>query len=151
MKRSRLRNNGLANVGLVLALLLLPTLPLHSSDNRRDGNWWRSQSEAIRLDYMVGFFDGKRLGYNFSYWGFAEDDSRCVSKVGKSYNSYSDKYFSNITNDQVVDGLDRFYADYRNRRIRVADAVWLVLNEIAGTSQKEMDQMIESWRKNSAD
>ncbi len=137
---------------LIFALLVSVSVCLHSSEARRDGNWWKSQTRALKLDYMVGFFDGMRLGYNFSYWEFAQDDAAhgnadCVSKVGKSYNSLNDKYFSNVTNDQIVDGLDVFYSDYRNRRIKIADAVWLVVNEMAGTPRKELDKLIESWRK----
>jgi hypothetical protein len=41
-----------------------------------------------------------------------------------------------------------FYKDYRNRKIRIYDAVWLVLNSIAGKPQDELDKMIESFRKN---
>jgi hypothetical protein len=53
-----------------------------------------------------------------------------------------------VTGGQLVDGLDSFYGDFRNRRILVYSAVWLVLNEIAGTPQDELDKMIQSWRKN---
>ena len=41
-----------------------------------------------------------------------------------------------------------FYSDYRNRSISIADAVWLVLNSIAGTPQDKLDKMIESFRRN---
>lgn len=40
--------------------------------------------------------------------------------------------------------------DYRNRSIIVHDAVWIVVNSIAGMPQDKLDKMIESWRKNAA-
>jgi len=48
----------------------------------------------------------------------------------------------------VVDGLDNFYGDYRNRKILVQDAVWLVLNNVAGTPNVE--QMIQNWRRSAS-
>jgi hypothetical protein len=41
-----------------------------------------------------------------------------------------------------------FYEDYRNRRIRIHSAVWLVLNETSGKPKVEMEKMVESFRKN---
>lgn len=49
-----------------------------------------------------------------------------------------------------MDGLDSFYKDYRNRTIKVHDAVWLVVNEIAGTPQQTMGKLIESYRQNAS-
>jgi hypothetical protein len=123
---------------------------LIAEDNRRDGNWWRDQDRLTRSVYIIGFFDGMDLGKNFSYWKFAnkKEMNSCMGKVAESYNEYSAKYFKNVTNMQLVDGLDSFYADFRNRSIQVADTVWLVVNSIAGTPQEKLDLMIENWRRN---
>jgi hypothetical protein len=141
---------------LLIVLILLPLLPVcaHAQSHRRDGNWWKDLTPSGKLNYMVGFFDGTELGNSFSYWGMAKDSggktTTCLSEAVKSYQDYGAKYLTNVTNDQIVDGLDAFYKDYRNRSIRVHDAVWLVANSIAGTPQNELDKMIESWRKNAA-
>jgi hypothetical protein len=139
---------------LVLVLLSLLPVCVHAQNNRRDGNWWKDVSPSGKLDYMVGFFDGMRLGHNFSLWGTLKDSggkaTPCLSGTVKSYQDHEAKYLSNVTNDQIVDGLDIFYKDYRNRSIQVHDAVWLVLSSIAGSPQNELDKMIESWRKNAA-
>jgi hypothetical protein len=99
---------------------------------------------------MVGFFDGMQLGYHFSYWGVPAEKSKNDTTLGEIVSSYSDyhqKYFSHVTNLQLADGLDAFYSDYRNREIAVDGAVWLVVNEISGKSDAEMQTMIENWRK----
>jgi len=108
------------------------------------------RKDFTRSVYVIGFFDGMDLGHNFSYWNFTKDKkmNACMLMVGESYADYSSKYFTNVTNGQLVDGLDSFYADFRNRSIRVADAVWLVVNGIAGTPQEELDTIIENWRRN---
>lgn len=139
-------------IQILLLICLLVTLPSLSTaeDGRRDGNWWNIQDQSARAAYIVGFFDGMTLGQRFSYWSFAKNKkmNACLEKVLDSYTEYSSKYFNNVTNGQIVDGLNSFYADYRNRRIKIADAVWLVVNGIAGTPQKELDTMTESWRRN---
>jgi hypothetical protein len=134
---------------LIFVLFALPVLA-SAEENRRDGNWWREQDRLTRSVYVIGFFDGMDLGHNFSYWAFVKDKkmNACMGKVAESYADYGSKFFKNATNGQIVDGLDSFYADFRNRSIRVADAVWLVVNGIAGTPQEELDTMIENWRRN---
>jgi hypothetical protein len=119
------------------------------NDNRRDGNWWTSLEKEYKLKYLVGFFDGMDLGNRFSYWGMSKTtDAKCSGAVVESYSKYSIKYFSHVTNIQLADGIDTFYSDYRNRRITIDGAVWLVVNGIAGTLQDDLDKMIENWRKN---
>lgn len=117
--------------------------------SRRDGNWWLAQNRSTHAEYVIGFFDGMDLGHNFSFWALIKDKEMnvCIGKIMESYAEFDSKYFKNITNGQVVDGLNSFYADFRNRSIRVADAVWLVVNAIAGTPQEELDTMIEKWRR----
>jgi hypothetical protein len=116
---------------------------------RRDGNWWITLDRENKAAYIIGFFDGMELGHNFSYWGMSEkENTNCAGAVSSSYFNYYKKYFSNITNLQVADGLDAFYSDYRNRRIKIMGATWIVVNGIAGTPQEDVDKMTESWRKN---
>ena len=111
-----------------------------AEDERRDGNWWTTQTRLSKLDYIIGFFDGMELGNKFPYWKIIhsnnKSDNKCFGKVYESYNEYSDKYFNHVTSGQIVDGLDSFYSDYKNRRLLVHDAVWLVVNGIAGISKR---------------
>jgi hypothetical protein len=138
---------------LCSAFLLLVCAPLSKNESidRRDGNWWREQTTEKKTTYMTGFFDGMELGRNFAYWGIIEKDKNdpAMAKVRSSYEEYS-KYLINVSNVQLAEGVDTFYSDYRNRQILVHDAVWLVLNQIAGKSDMEMQSMIESWRQNAA-
>src|SRR5271167_3470565 len=99
---------------LVIATLLCTVVldpiiqTVHSSppsENRRDGNWWVGQTEILKLNYIVWFFDGMDLGHKFSYWKFSHDKqkSACLADIISSYSEFSDKYFTNVTNDQLVD------------------------------------------------
>src|SRR5438128_4084001 len=105
---------------LIICMSVLLSYSASASAERRDGNWWRSLSQRYKYDYALGFLDGIKLGAKFSYWGTFEKDNkdRCTAEAIASYREYQDKYLLNISNDQVVDGLDEFYSDYRNRRIK---------------------------------
>jgi hypothetical protein len=116
--------------------------------DRRDGNWWIRLAKADKAWYVIGFFDGMELGFRFSYWGIKDEKKIGTAfDVGISYSNYLKKYLSNVTSGQLVDGLDSFYSDFRNRRISMHGAVWLVVNSIVGTPKEELDKMIEGWRK----
>lgn len=136
---------------LIAVLLLVPAFST-AQDTRRDGNWWNQESNEHKVYFMAGFFDGMDLGNNFSYWGMSEKgkDGGCDDQAVRSYNDQSRKFFPNVTNVQLVEGLDTFYKDYRNRSIRIKNAVWLVVNGIAGTPQDKLDKMIENYRKNAS-
>jgi hypothetical protein len=130
-------------VGLMVGLAMLS--PVARDDtSRRDGNWWVMRSDSSKANYMIGFYDGIKLGGEFSYWNFTKDDAE-FKKISDAYQEYEDKYIANITAREVVDGLNVFYKDSRNRRILVNDAVWLVLGQIAG--DPDMDRTIENWRR----
>jgi hypothetical protein len=58
--------------------------------------------------------------------------------------------FLDITAKTVVDGLDSFYADFRNRKIRIAVATAVVLGQIAGLDQARVDAMVVELRKAAA-
>jgi hypothetical protein len=139
---------------VTLIALLVCSLNLHASDSRfdRDGNWWRTLEVSEKNFYVIGFFDGIQLGNRFSYWGLTRTKDKDASSADaiESFKAYSEKYARNPTNDQIADGLNTFYADYRNRSILIYDAVWVVLNSIAGTPQEKLDKMIENLRNNAA-
>lgn len=136
--------------GVTLVALLVCSLSSHAST--RDGNWWRNQTEEQKTMYTTGFFDGTSLGHEFSFWNFAntKEKEACAADAVESFKTYWQKYGQNVTNIQIADGLTTFYSDYRNRSILIPDAVWLVLNSIAGTPQVELDKMIENFRKTAA-
>ena len=134
----------------LLLFAIAQLFPLFADDTRRDGNWWRDQTRSEQAMYMVGFFDGMELGHNFSYWELPLKDGKrdpVSVMILNSYSTMMEKYLKDVTNTQIADGLTKFYEDYRNRTILIQNAVWLVLNAIAGKSDKDMQIMIENFRK----
>jgi hypothetical protein len=137
---------------IVFVIVCAICLPGFADENRRDGNWWRDRTNFQRTEYVVGFFDGMELGSRFSYWNLetfkANKNDPIAGQVLASYATLKDRYFKELTNGQITDGLNAFYNDYRNRTIMLYDAVWLVVNMIAGESDTKMQSLIESFRKN---
>lgn len=121
-------------------------------DMRRDGNWWITESRSTKINYVLGFLDGMELGKNFSMWKYMHaDDSAhkaCISNVSESYGEFMTRYLDNVTVGQIVDGLEAFYSDYRNRRIETHFAVWYVVRAVAGTPENELKTLLENLRKN---
>jgi hypothetical protein len=143
----------------VLAVALLAFgLPAqaHAGGIRTDGNFWIQIEDnsgewagVIKLSFVRGFFDGIELGSWFSTWSpeLSVAESPPLEEARARYMSYRAKYVAGIAPAQVVDGLDDFYADYRNRSMSVPSAIWLVLNSIAGTPDDQLQTMIEGFRR----
>jgi hypothetical protein len=127
---------------------ILVSIQVNAQNTRRDGNWWIDKSQVLKVSYALGFLDGISLGRNFTIWNVLEEDKTCAAKASGSFEDHEQKFMANVNSGQLADGLDDFYKDYRNRKILVVNGVWLVLNSIAGTPQKELDKMIESFRAN---
>ncbi len=133
--------------------LLAITASVFAATEQRDGNWWQTLDEPTKFTYVAGFIDGMTLGYNFSYWGEVPMGTSPARPAGMSQSSKSfikmyTKYFTDVSSGQLCDGLTDFYKDARNRHILVHNAIWLVLNQIAGMPKQTLNIMIEGWRRN---
>jgi hypothetical protein len=137
---------------LFVALLLAAAVTHTQTHDRRDGNWWIDLTPAYKASYITGFFDGMQLGNEFSYWDLVQlpDTTGALEKATASYDHYQNQFMKEVTNTQLAEGLSTFYGDYRNRRISMHSAVWLVLNSIAGTPQDKLDLMIQNYRRTAA-
>jgi hypothetical protein len=138
-------------IAVMLPLCLTASLSRNQEYDRRDGNWWSGINRVSKAYYLAGFLDGMELGNSFSLWGIdknGKDYKEVSAQVTTSFSDYRTKYLSHVTNIQLADGLDTFYSDSRNHRILVHNAIWLVLNQIAGTPETEMQSLIENCRKN---
>jgi len=58
--------------------------------------------------------------------------------------------FRGVALDQLTDGLDVFYSDYRNRQIDIVFATSYVAQSIKGKSAADLEKQIETLRKNAA-
>jgi len=147
------RKLGIRVIAIMFVLCLTAPLSRNQEYDRRDGNWWNQLDALSKPIYLSGLLDGMRLGNDFSVWGVGQSSTDCkdaAKLVQSAYADYRSKYLTKVTNIRIVDGLDAFYSDAKNRGIRVNGATWLVLNQIAGKPAGEMQALVEKWR-NGAD
>jgi hypothetical protein len=135
-------------VALAVGLSLVGAIS-SADENRRDGNWWHTQQNMSKLNYLIGFLDGMDLGANFSVWGIMNKDIQdpAIGKAVGSYSSYLEQYTTHVTVGQINAGLDDFYRDYKNLSIKTSDAVWVVLKGISGAPKDQIESLVENLRK----
>ncbi len=107
---------------LAIPLYLILGVVYAAAQSDFDGDYWKTKSSDAKLLYVVGFVDGRNLGINEAATALQTDfgDSRL-----KSLNT-------RITVGQLVDGLDDFYKDWRNTKIRIREALEYVTKEAQG-------------------
>jgi hypothetical protein len=108
-----------------MSLLLCP--PLYAQSDF-DGDFWIPRTQDAKLMYVMGFVDGRNDGINdlAEALGTTIADPR-VSKLG-----------SKITTGQMVDGVDEFYKDWRNRKVLLRDAMQYVEDEANGKDDSKL-------------
>jgi hypothetical protein len=141
MKRHRVS----ALAGVVVMLCSQVCL---ADENRRDGNVWRTMDQPAKTNYMVGFLDGMDLGHSYSIAQLLLKPSTksCVKPASDSYQDLVKTYMNNVTVGQIVEGLDTFYSDYRNRSIRIYNAVMVVVMPFGGVSKEVIESYTEHLR-----
>lgn len=134
----------------------------------RDGTWWLHLGEGapvaepakssfvklIKAAYVWGISDGQMVAVDLITKGWIDDPNdvpdarewhRRVEQMDRAITNYMGRQ---ITTSQMSDGLNTFYADYRNRAILVSRAVFVVLREIAGDDHASVDEAVRTLRQN---
>ncbi|MGC1255931.1 MAG: hypothetical protein WA867_10275, partial [Candidatus Acidiferrales bacterium] len=68
----------------------------------------------------------------------------------ESYKDHWNRFVARVTYRQFCEGLDRLYADHRNRKIEIQNGMWIVMNQISGQPGATLESMIEAWRRQAA-
>lgn len=116
------------------------------STEGQDGNWWRSLQIEQKYHYLTGIFDGLDLAVTFLTMD-KRHDQKIVTEVSCLYALNRQKYFKNVTYDQLIDGLDDFFSDFKNRGIETDNGIFIVLKMIRGDSEDEINTMVKNLRK----
>ena len=129
----------------------MPMYP-QPSDGPPNGNRWITLDEDSKYAYIVGFIEGMFQGHCFTTWGLpgTQENDPAYENATKSYDDHWKQFVSKTTYQQFFEGLNTFYADYRNRKIEIRNGMWIVMNEISGGSEEAMKRMIEAWRQKAA-
>jgi hypothetical protein len=117
--------------GMVLALAL--TLCALSADRaraegNRDGTYWNRLNGAERTDLVIGILEGLNLSESILHIILRNEYTMC-SDILTSIARQTDVFFEGLTVGRIVDGLDAFYADGKNRVIPISWGVWVVARQ----------------------
>jgi len=127
----------------LLIILLLNFCANNSWAIGNDGNFWEILDETAKVGYVIGYSDG---------FDSAHGEYEKICKITGNNPEYSRCYdnpitqavrqgFKNVTNlhvltksdiRQAIEGLDKFYADYANKKIPISIALVIVLKRIKG-------------------
>jgi hypothetical protein len=118
-----------------------------------DGNDWLGWTPSNRLYYLVGFVKGA------NYVSVNNFDSIVTEEMdGAGYKSTIHKNevlrhygMGGFTVRQLIDGMDGFYQDFRNRNIKTQAAAYLVLKQINGAPEEGVKALIAFFRKPDAE
>ena len=58
--------------------------------------------------------------------------------------------FNDIAYGQYIEGLEKFYKDFRNKRIQVEDAMYYVRDDVRGLDPQKLESQILALRKYAA-
>jgi hypothetical protein len=101
-----------------------------------NGESWRGGEIGIKRAYVGGFLDASELH---------RVQLREVQKISKEASDYVEGFeknnpdISGVKIDTIVEGVDRFYEDYRNRKIHAAYALRIVSLELTGHASAEVE------------
>lgn len=105
----------------MLAILLFAAVHAPAQSDF-DGDYWKRKTRDEKTMYLVGFVDGRNLGIN---------EAASALQVSLSESRLA-SLNSRITVGQLLDGLDDFYRDWRNTKIRIREALEYVTMEAQG-------------------
>lgn len=148
------------------AKILVMFLMVNGVAHGDTGTVWSTMSRLQKHSYVTGYLQGKidteiEIASNLTdellrstVIGLPKKcDSKCMDTISEFAESESKmiirnkKKFGNADVEQVVDGLDKFYADYRNRNILPADLIEIVIDGINGVSDESIEKRLEFFRK----
>lgn len=153
----------------VLLLVLSVSSPLYAkSISEIDGNEWNSWDKSSKGNFIIGYISGSCFTADNNNddvslaWRDPENPTGAVIgtiigirkmteeefKLAKKKNELLKRYcITGISVSQLVDGLDTFYRDFKNRSIRVNISIYVVRKQIQGASDEELGTVINFLRR----
>jgi hypothetical protein len=100
---------------LTAGLLCVTSSFADSAVATHDGNWWRAQLKQAKTAYVIGQWDGVCIVMAAEMREFQSD----VAPL-----TIAKRYFASVNIAQIVDEMDQFYSDKRNRPIPTTELLF---------------------------
>ena len=144
--------------GLALVLFVLSGTGIaYGQEQTHNGYWWVDKS----LDFKLGF----ATGYVVAMVNATDSAAfRCLAAQNggtlpkkypgdealKACQKEAEAvfvYFGGIPMGQLVDGVDEFYKDFRNKNLQIELAMLYVRDALKGKPDKELQDELSGWRQ----
>ncbi len=151
-------------IQLLFVLFAMPLLSAKADATWGTGNWWNNLTKTEKLVFIEGYWQGKDSGAALS--GAVMITSVPSGKPGAKTFTPEQQLLVNftkhvtsatvdlmksrskgVTNGDLVDGVDTLFADFKNRRLTVSDAMDVVYSQISGSSAEAVESMLAQKRK----
>ena len=110
-----------------------------------NGFWWEEQNALAKYGYVVGYVDASTQA--FSVLPAIQQESK-IQQTTELQGLWKTNFdYSNIAFGQFVEGVDKFYEDFRNKRISVRDAMNYVKEEVQGIDPAKLETTLLTLRK----
>jgi hypothetical protein len=142
-----------------LVALVLPDATLAANITDMDGYWWEKFDASFKLGWVSGYAKAMDLAGSIQMTTCASNMPMYVKefsgvdpKVILQKMCLSDTQFDydSIPMGQLVDGMNAFYKDYRNKQLEVGWAIQYARDAIKGKPAQELDVEVTLWRRCSA-
>jgi hypothetical protein len=145
-------------MGFALVLMALAgTSVAHGQEITHNGYWWVDQSQSFKLGFATGFaiamtgnsdaaafrcIAAKHGGTIPEQYPGNEELSACMQSPEVAALNYG-----GFRVGQLVEGVDEFYKDFRNKNILVDVGMRYVKDELRGKTSKELEDELAGFRQ----
>jgi len=139
---------------ILAVLIILGSVAYSGADEVRfDGNFWRQQDRIMKEFFIAGVMGGINAGQDrvvgsaMEGVGDGKISMECFNTISGMKKS-QEAALKKIEVGQLIDGIDEFYSDFKNRSVKVGWSFIVVMQQIKGTPKEEIEKFIESIRRN---
>ena len=139
----------------VCLIMLLARCGYGAERKDLNGNDWQEWNRMTKATYILGFTNGSiyLVSHNLVDIILLEANKKrqfSIEETNKITKSIKQRYYSsyNISVGQIVEGIDILYKDFKNKGIRISDAIYVVKRQIEGTSPEDIEKILIYLRSN---
>lgn len=143
-------------VGLLFIMLFVVNgRAQQQTQQNYNGFWWSSMTPSFKLGWVSGYAMAMDSAFTMQL-------GTCIAQMPmykKEYPNTDPKVlmqtfclnntgfdYDGIAMGQLVDGMDAFYGDYRNKQLAVDWSIQYVRDSIKGKSPQELEAEVTMWR-----
>lgn len=130
----------------------LALLPAFGAEPRFDGHFWRQAEPQTRHFFVYSFMSGvvqgqDRVAARLLVKADAGDfRPECHQAVAKNVNVLENE-LTRLDRSQFMSAMDAFYGLKKNRALELKWAVLVVMQQLKGTPQSDLENFIEELRR----